>query len=249
MRSTRSRRPTSSSRSTPTSCAPAPPASSTRARSRRAAASRATRAQQNRLYAVESDPTNTGTKADHRLPLRASEIEGFARAVGQQLGVAGAGPGTVPEAAAAWMAPLVSDLQAARGRSLVIAGDGQPRERARARARDQRRARQRRRDGRLHADRRSAADEPAGRPARAGRRDERRHGRLPADPGRQPGLHRARRPELRAVDAEGRRCARISASTRTRPPRSASGTSPRRISSRCGATSAPTTGPSRSSSR
>ena len=48
---------------------------STRARSRRAAASKATGAQLNRLYAVESSPTNTGTKADHRLPLRASEIE------------------------------------------------------------------------------------------------------------------------------------------------------------------------------
>ncbi len=84
------------------------------------------RSQQNRLFVVESDPTNTGTKADHRLAMRASDVEGFARAVAQQLGVAGAGAGTVPEAAAAWMAPLVSDLQAARGRSLVIAGDGQP---------------------------------------------------------------------------------------------------------------------------
>ena len=34
--------------------------------------------------------------------------------------------GAVPEAAQAWIAPLVKDLQAARGRSLVIAGDGQP---------------------------------------------------------------------------------------------------------------------------
>ena len=84
------------------------------------------RSLQNRFYAVESDPTTTGTKADHRLPMRPSDIEGFARAVAQQLGVAGAGSGTVPEAAAAWMAPLVSDLQGARGRSLVIAGDGQP---------------------------------------------------------------------------------------------------------------------------
>ena len=39
------------------------------------------RAQLNRLYAVESTPTNTGTKADHRLPLRPTEIETFARAV------------------------------------------------------------------------------------------------------------------------------------------------------------------------
>ena len=86
----------------------------------------ADRSQQNRFYAVESDPTNTGTKADHRLAMRPSEIEGFARAVAMQLGVAGAGSATVPESAAAWMGPLVSDLQAAKGRSLVIAGDGQP---------------------------------------------------------------------------------------------------------------------------
>ncbi len=49
-------------------------------------------------------------------------------------------------------APLVSDLQAARGRSLVIAGDGQPPSvHALAHAMNAR-ARQRRRDRRLHAD-------------------------------------------------------------------------------------------------
>jgi molybdopterin-containing oxidoreductase family iron-sulfur binding subunit len=83
-------------------------------------------AQASRFYAVESDPTNTGTKADHRLGMRASEIEGFARAVAMQLGVPGAGAATVPESAAAWIGPLLTDLQAARGRSIVIAGDGQP---------------------------------------------------------------------------------------------------------------------------
>src|SRR5688572_13873536 len=84
------------------------------------------RAQQNRLYAVESTPTNTATKADHRLGLRASDIERFARAVAAQVGVAGAAGAAVPEAAQAWIGPLVKDLQNARGRSLVIAGDSQP---------------------------------------------------------------------------------------------------------------------------
>jgi molybdopterin-containing oxidoreductase family iron-sulfur binding subunit len=83
------------------------------------------RAQTNRLYAVESTPTGTGTKADHRLPLRASQIEAFAHAVGAALGVAGATAGELPEAASRWLGPLVKDLQSARGRSLVIAGDGQ----------------------------------------------------------------------------------------------------------------------------
>jgi molybdopterin-containing oxidoreductase family iron-sulfur binding subunit len=84
------------------------------------------RAQLNRLYAVESSPTNSGTKADHRLPLRASEIEPFTRAVAAHLGVAGTRSAAAPGAAQAWIGPLVKDLQSARGRSLVIAGEGQP---------------------------------------------------------------------------------------------------------------------------
>jgi molybdopterin-containing oxidoreductase family iron-sulfur binding subunit len=79
-----------------------------------------------RLYAVESSPSNTGTKADHRLPLRPSEVEGFARAIAAQIGVAAAGAGTTPEGSQNWVAALVKDLQSARGRSLVIAGDTQP---------------------------------------------------------------------------------------------------------------------------
>jgi molybdopterin-containing oxidoreductase family iron-sulfur binding subunit len=79
-----------------------------------------------RLYAVESSPSNTGSKADHRLPLRASDIEAFARAVAAQVGIAAAGPAAAPASAQSWMAALVKDLQAARGRSLVFAGDAQP---------------------------------------------------------------------------------------------------------------------------
>ncbi|HVZ23843.1 MAG TPA: TAT-variant-translocated molybdopterin oxidoreductase, partial [Vicinamibacterales bacterium] len=80
----------------------------------------------NRLYAVESNPTTAGTKADHRLPLRASQIEAFARAVAGAVGVSGVTAGPLPESASTWIDPLVKDLKAARGRSLVIAGDGQP---------------------------------------------------------------------------------------------------------------------------
>ena len=82
-------------------------------------------AQLNRLYAVECSPTNTGSKADHRLPLRASEIESFVRAVASQIGVQGAGSATVPQAVQRWIGPLVNDLKAASGKSLVIAGEGQ----------------------------------------------------------------------------------------------------------------------------
>ena len=84
------------------------------------------RAQRNRLYSVESSPSNTGTKADHRLLLRASDIGAFARAVAAQVGVAGAAGASAPDSTQAWIGPLVKDLQNARGRSLVIAGEGQP---------------------------------------------------------------------------------------------------------------------------
>ena len=84
------------------------------------------RTQANRLYAVESTATNTGSRADHRLPLRPSEVAGFARALAAQLGVSGAVAPAVPDAATQWIAPLVKDLQAHRGQSIVIAGDGQP---------------------------------------------------------------------------------------------------------------------------
>ena len=40
----------------------------------------------NRLYAVESTPTTTGLKAEHRLGLRASEIPAFAAALAKAVG-------------------------------------------------------------------------------------------------------------------------------------------------------------------
>lgn len=79
-----------------------------------------------RLYAVESSHTLTGANANHRLPLRATEVEAFARAVASRLGVEGveaaALPDTVPPA---WVDALVRDLQQNRGSSLIIAGDWQ----------------------------------------------------------------------------------------------------------------------------
>ena len=80
----------------------------------------------NRLYAVESTPTNTGTKADHRLALKPSEVEAFARAVAARLGIAGAGGGAVPAGADRWVDAVVDDLEANPGRGLVVAGEAQP---------------------------------------------------------------------------------------------------------------------------
>ena len=42
-----------------------------------------------RFYAIESTPTNTAGKADHRLPVRASEVEQLARAIAAGVGAGG----------------------------------------------------------------------------------------------------------------------------------------------------------------
>jgi molybdopterin-containing oxidoreductase family iron-sulfur binding subunit len=88
----------------------------------------------NRLYAIESSPTATGAVADHRLRLQAAEVEGFARVLAAQLGV----QGTLPEISdvmtkpsegldrSKWAKVVADDLQAHAGRSIVVAGPGQP---------------------------------------------------------------------------------------------------------------------------
>jgi molybdopterin-containing oxidoreductase family iron-sulfur binding subunit len=80
----------------------------------------------NRLYVVESSPTLTGVKADHRLPLRASDIEAFARQLGAAVGGGAAQGGSQNPNAQKWIAAVAKDLQANRGKSVVIAGDFQP---------------------------------------------------------------------------------------------------------------------------
>ena len=82
------------------------------------------KADMNRLYVVESTPSNTGSFADHRLPLKASQIEGFARAVATALEINAMGSNSAGHDT--WLNALVKDLAAHRGTSLVIAGDHQP---------------------------------------------------------------------------------------------------------------------------
>lgn len=77
----------------------------------------------NRLYVVESVPTNTGAIADHRLPLKGSQIDGVARAVAQALGIQAGGGNTYGHDA--WVNALVKDLKAHQGECLVVAGDHQ----------------------------------------------------------------------------------------------------------------------------
>ena len=78
----------------------------------------------NRFYAVETTPTNSGAKADHRLPVKPSEMENFARSLAAAVGVLGATSTSNP-IDSKWFNALVKDLQAHKGTSLVVAGDNQ----------------------------------------------------------------------------------------------------------------------------
>ncbi len=80
-----------------------------------------------RLYVVESTVTNTGSVADHRLPVRPTELEGFAREAAAQLGVQVTQGGTAGKVAHFnWIEAVAKDLKQHRGSSIVIAGESQP---------------------------------------------------------------------------------------------------------------------------
>jgi len=72
----------------------------------------------NRLYVVESTLSNTGSVADHRLPVSGAGVGNLAAEI-----LAGVGGGNVNHAFAQ---RVVRDLAAHKSRSVVIAGDGQP---------------------------------------------------------------------------------------------------------------------------
>ena len=209
---------------------------------------RRARTTMNRLYAVESMPTLTGAKADHRLPMRASEIEALrprarrgrrrraARAAiaGDQARVGRRRRQGSPGAPrhARWSSPATS------------AGGG-----ARARARDEPGARQRRRDGDLRRRRRSRAAGPGRLARRAGDGMDAGTVELLVILGGNPVFIGAGRPEVRGAAGQGAAARSTSASTTTRRRTCATGTSPTRTCSSPGATPAPTTARSRSSSR
>ena len=78
----------------------------------------------NRVYAVESTPSTTGFKADHRLRMRASQVEAFAAAVAAGVGAGSAASGATwtPEQTA-YLNAVVKDLKANSGKCLVIPGE------------------------------------------------------------------------------------------------------------------------------
>jgi MoCo/4Fe-4S cofactor protein with predicted Tat translocation signal len=86
-------------------------------------------ASMNRLYMVEPMPSSTGSLADHRIAMRACDIGAFARAVAAGIGVAGVeAPATLTPRQRRQAQIIAKDLEASKGRSLVIAGEWQPAE-------------------------------------------------------------------------------------------------------------------------
>ena len=80
-----------------------------------------------RFYAVESSPTVTGSNADHRLPIRAGEIENFAHALAEKLGAVSNSEFRMQNSELDnYISAITEDLLQNRGQSIVIAGENQP---------------------------------------------------------------------------------------------------------------------------
>jgi len=79
----------------------------------------------NRLYVVESTLTTTGAKADERLPIKASDVDAFARAVANAVGASVPAGGTLSAEATKFAQEVAKDLLAHKGKSLVVAGEHQ----------------------------------------------------------------------------------------------------------------------------
>jgi len=81
---------------------------------------------QNRLYVVEPVPTITGAKADHRVSMKAAEVHVAAAALAAAVGVAASGGASINDKWQAALPVMAADLNAHRGRSVVVAGPQQP---------------------------------------------------------------------------------------------------------------------------
>ena len=88
-------------------------------------------AEMNRLYVAEPTPTITGTMADSRLSVSASEMYALARAIlldlrpGSSLSEPEAG-NELSSDSRNWLKQVMRDLRGSRAASIVIAGEGQP---------------------------------------------------------------------------------------------------------------------------
>ncbi len=71
----------------------------------------------NRMYVVETNPTVTGFKADHRLALKPSEIDAFAAALG-----GGSAPALTNPDAQKFLTVVLDDIKKSGGRFAVVVG-------------------------------------------------------------------------------------------------------------------------------
>jgi len=81
----------------------------------------------NRLYMAESSISITGASADHRMAVRAAEVEGIARELAAEVGL-GVEKGALPasEMAKTVVAAMIKDVKARPSRTLVMVGESQP---------------------------------------------------------------------------------------------------------------------------
>lgn len=78
----------------------------------------------NRLYAIESTMTATGGKADHRLAVRYTEVQGTAEQIATQLDVAGVN-GAASGPHRNWVSAVTNDLAEHKGKCVVVPGEHQ----------------------------------------------------------------------------------------------------------------------------
>ena len=84
-------------------------------------------AEMNRLYVAESSISLTGASADHRMAVRAAEVEGIARELAAEVGLSvekGALPAS--DMAKSIVAAMIKDAKARPTKTLVMVGESQP---------------------------------------------------------------------------------------------------------------------------
>ncbi len=86
------------------------------------------KSEMNRLYVIESNPSITGSMADHRLPLGPAAIDTFARVLAAELGIKNISKSGVALGSEnmVWLRAVAADLRKNRGSSIIVAGYAQP---------------------------------------------------------------------------------------------------------------------------
>ena len=80
----------------------------------------------NRLYVVEGVFSLTGSMADHRLRLESRQIAAFLAALAARITGGASAGAAIPGVDPRWIDAVAKDLEANRGKGLIVAGDRQP---------------------------------------------------------------------------------------------------------------------------